>query len=781
MATVTNTSIECGAQHGTRGGGRHGLEAEIRLHSRYGRHIGRVGALAVALGIGAAVASTPGVAWADDTPPAQQDNDGGPEAGTPETSAPASQQSDLGEVIRHTLDRTADNVRKVVTGIVRSSGGAHTSTHGSTPGTHSGNVPEVIEEEKELPDNPPADELEQSTPQLRSAQKRQQQDTTNPPAPVNTVVRQFSQPATEVVTRIQHSVDDTTAALHINGQRVTAALTPMQNTASDPGTAARFGINSTDPAPQKITAAPEPGPVIRIVSGFLAAIGFNPAANNTPVAPVSGPTLLGALGLIRRELEHLFLNKTPDVTATPTGLTVDQSKSTTFTVPAVDADGERLTYTVTDGPGEGDLSAPVLSEDGITYTYTYTADPDAPTTDADDVDDTFTLTASDATAGPHFHGFNSLFSAQAAHTDSVTVTVDINDAHIAPPAPVDPAHPYTPDALHIGDPTGTVRGTVHATDPQGLPVTYSYAGPATTADGSTVTVNPDGSFVYTPSDVARHAAAGGADTFAFTVTAANSRGASVDIPVSVPVGPTINQDPAAPSTLPARAVDHSDGTVTSTIGYADPDADTLHYANPAGGTATSWATAGGGTVTVNPTTGAYTYTPEAADRHPAAAGGAAASDSFDVVVSDGHGSTQTVTVHVPIDPTNQAPAAPNTPPATTVDHSDGTVTSTIGYADPDADTLHYANPAGGTATSWATAGGGTVTVNPTTGAYTYTPEAADRHPAAAGGAAASDSFDVVVSDGHGSTQTVTVHVPIDPTNQAPAAPNTPPGRHRRPQ
>ncbi len=31
----------------------------------YAKHVGRVGALAVALGIGAAVATTPGVAWAD--------------------------------------------------------------------------------------------------------------------------------------------------------------------------------------------------------------------------------------------------------------------------------------------------------------------------------------------------------------------------------------------------------------------------------------------------------------------------------------------------------------------------------------------------------------------------------------------------------------------------------------------------------------------------------------------------------------------------------------------
>ena len=239
-----------------------------------------------------------------------------------------------------------------------------------------------------------------------------------------------------------------------------------------------------------------------------------------------------------------------------------------------------------------------------------------------------------------------------------------------------------------------------------------------------------------------------------------------------PIDPT-NQAPDSPehTRRPPPSPITATAPRTSTVGYTDPDNDALTYTGPVSG-----RTAGGGTVIVN-STGAYTYTPEAADRHPAAAGGAAASDSFDVIVSDGHGSSQTVTVHVPIDPTNQAPAAPNTPPATTVNHGDGTVTSTIGYTDPDTDTLHYTNPAGGTATTWATAGGGTVTVNPTTGAYTYTPTDTQRHAAAADNASASaktDTFSVTVSDGHGFTQSVPVTVAIDPANQAAQAPATTP-------
>ena len=66
MVTVTNTSIQCGSQRGTRGGGAHRRSKADTHVNRYGCHIGRVGALAVALGVGVAVASTPGVAWADD-------------------------------------------------------------------------------------------------------------------------------------------------------------------------------------------------------------------------------------------------------------------------------------------------------------------------------------------------------------------------------------------------------------------------------------------------------------------------------------------------------------------------------------------------------------------------------------------------------------------------------------------------------------------------------------------------------------------------------------------
>ena len=69
----------------------------------------------------------------------------------------------------------------------------------------------------------------------------------------------------------------------------------------------------------------------------------------------------------------------------------------------------------------------MYNESTRTYTYTYTAAEGAETDAEDDVDDSFTLTASDAASGFHFHGLASLFNPQGAHTDTATVNVNIND------------------------------------------------------------------------------------------------------------------------------------------------------------------------------------------------------------------------------------------------------------------------------------------------------------------------------------------------------------------
>jgi hypothetical protein len=356
-----------------------------------------------------------------------------------------------------------------------------------------------------------------------------------------------------------------------------------------------------------------------------------------PGAPADNPVLWGVLAFVRRQFNETFANSTPVLAPRQTSQDVDDSQ-VHGTFGGTDADGDPLTYTV---PATG-LGAPVhgtVAIDEATGTYTYTP------TAGYVGEDYFFVTATDYTAGPHIHALGQ------THAAAARVDVHVESSDVNPPSVPDPEHPYTPDPLQAGDPAGTVRGHIAASDPQGLPITYT--GSLSNAQGSVI-VDPNGNFVYAPTDAARHAAAAddaassGADTFMFTVIATNSAGASSAIPVSVPISPTLNQAPTAPQTQPPATTNTTDGEVASSIGYTDADRDPLTYTGPVGG-----HTAGGGTVVVNPDS-SYTYTPTTQQRLDAYSTAGNDTDSFSITISDGHGGVLDVPVSVTIDPVGAA-------------------------------------------------------------------------------------------------------------------------------
>ncbi|WP_287001164.1 tandem-95 repeat protein, partial [Acinetobacter sp.] len=147
-----------------------------------------------------------------------------------------------------------------------------------------------------------------------------------------------------------------------------------------------------------------------------------------------------------------------------------------------------------------------------------------------------------------------------------------------------------------------------------------------------------------------------------------------------------------------------------------------------------------GTVSIDPATGGYTYTPNANYN---------GSDSFEVTVADGKGGTTTITIPVTIAAVNDAPTA--TTNSVTTDE-DTAVTGNVVGQDVDGDSLSYtvsSNPSHGT-----------VSIDSATGGYTYTPNANYN---------GSDSFEVTVSDGKGGATTVTVPVTVTAVNDAPVA------------
>ena len=385
---------------------------------------------------------------------------------------------------------------------------------------------------------------------------------------------------------------------------------------------------------------------------------------------------------------------TVDITVTPVNdapTSPDYTNTTNEDVPVngtitgTDVDGDVLTYTKATGPSHGTVTV-----DPVTGTYTYTpaADYNGP--------DSFTVTIDDGHGG----------------TKTVTVTITVTPVNDAP---------TSPDYTNTTNEDVPVNGTITGTDVDGDVLTYTKAaGPSHGA----VTVDPvTGAYTYTPG-----ADYNGPDSF--TVTINDGTGGTKTVTVTITVTP-VNDAPTSPDYTNTT---NEDIPVNGTITGTDVDGDVLTYTKATGPSH--------GTATVDPVTGAYTYTPGADYNGP---------DSFTVTIDDGHGGTKTVTVTITVTPVNDAPTSPD---YTNTTSEDIPVNGTITGADVDDDVLTYTKTTGPSH--------GTVTVDPVTGAYTYTPSADYNGP---------DSFTVTIDDGNGGNKTVTVNITVTPVNDAPTSPD----------
>ena len=250
---------------------------------------------------------------------------------------------------------------------------------------------------------------------------------------------------------------------------------------------------------------------------------------------------------------------------------------------------------------------------------------------------------------------------------------------------------------------------------------------AEAAHGTVTFDQANGTFSYSPA-----ANYHGSDSF--TIVVSDGHGGSTEQVVSV----TVNSVNDAPAAAAANSVttDEDTGSAAVAIGATDVDGDTLSYSVKSG------ADAAHGTVTFDQANGTFSYSP-AANYH--------GSDSFTIVVSDGHGGSTEQVVSVTVNSVNDAPAAAAANSVTT-DEDTGSAAVAIGATDVDGDTLSYSVKSG------ADAAHGTVTFDQANGTFSYSP-AANYH--------GSDSFTIVVSDGHGGSTEQVVSVTVNSVNDAP--------------
>ena len=343
-----------------------------------------------------------------------------------------------------------------------------------------------------------------------------------------------------------------------------------------------------------------------------------------------------------------------------------------------DPNGQPLTATVVTGPTNGTLA---LNPDG-SFLYTPNLDYFGP--------DSFTYQADDG----------------IDPSNAATVTITVNPVNDAPSAG-DDTYTLLPGTTLTVDAPGVLEND---TDVEGDPLTAVVVAEPT---NGTLTLNPDGSFTYTP-----NVGFAGTDSFTYTANdgAADSNVATVTLIVNtlpLAVDDDYATDEDTPLVIAAPGVLGND---------TDADGQPL--------TATVVAGPTNGTLALNPD-GSFTYTPTANYSGP---------DSFTYQAGDGTDLSNVATVTITVNPVNDAPTA--------VDDSYTLLSNTTltinapgvlgNDTDPEGDPL--------TAVVATNPMNGTLTLNPD-GSFTYTPNA---------GFFGSDSFTYQANDGAADSNAATV-------------------------
>lgn len=465
------------------------MSTQTSYASTYGRYIGRVGALAAALGIGVVVATSPGLAAADATGASSESSStssahstsskassgesSGTEAATSSTATAGAGSTTADETSEPTSSTTEVAAEDTTDELPeRADGESAEDANGVENEADSGDS-----EDSESATEP----VEVSTPPVTSAPEPAQvgstpggsnsdsadagdAETLSPDLPVTPVAR--SQPSAEIAA----------------SSAAPSKQTLFARTGDDTSTAApaAVAVSAVEPAAQ--AAAPVPGVigffnqvVTNLLNPFLA-----PAPNTQePFTPIAW----AVLGWVRRNL----FNQAPTINYNPT-TTVQTGQTVTGTIGATDPEGDALTYTVTKAPRHGTLII-----DQATGEFTYTPD-DINYTAVQT--DTFTVSVTD-------HKFN-LLTFFSRHGDKAKLDVNVLNPTVErvildlPDGYTDPDTPrFAADgeSLYFSvTPPGGTRQEVHQIDLDGTNLRCITCGlsPHLTSDLGRVVPAPDG-------------------------------------------------------------------------------------------------------------------------------------------------------------------------------------------------------------------------------------------------------------------------------------------------
>lgn len=545
--------------------------APVRSAARY---IGRVGALAVALGIGTAASAIPGVAYAEpdagnpssassESSPSKTGGDGNPDtAGTPTAAAAAGAESQDNPQSSTGNDDAADATDSADANATDadatddantddSAAGSADTTGGSQSRQQTLDTPEPVGNLNSHPATAADPGVGNEVPTQTSGGG----DVAGTARPVDTPA-----PARNGHRRTSLAEADTRAEVNDSPARHLAAAAqhddPVQNLAdsqtasSGTGTVNQAPVAATPAVPQALSAPAQPeapatpstasSTLTAVVSSLLGTGGVDNG-------PVESPASWMMLAAARRELGNTEPSTFSVATPTGTGQLLDSQRAApaaaTPAVPntaprawldylttpnrftsrvygdidATDPDRDRLTYRVAEPPAKGWLT--VNRFGGFVFTPTMTARHAAAAVGATTTDkqDTFIIAVSDGKGG----------------TATVDVTVAIKPAN---------TKPIARNTVTAPNPiTGEVTVTVTATDRDGDPLTYTAP---TTTDKGTVANNGDGTFTYTPTPAARQAATNiwkRSDSFKITVN--DGHGGTTSTTARVSIAPPAN--PAA--------------------------------------------------------------------------------------------------------------------------------------------------------------------------------------------------------------------------------------------